>query len=65
MASSQPSDLQQPATASNVENGQPAAPEEEIWDEERLEKAMKTLKEMHIQVLVPETLKISLVLTIL
>jgi len=49
MASSQPSDLQQPATASNVENGQPAAPEEEIWDEERLEKAMKTLKEMHIQ----------------
>ena len=23
---------------------------EEVWDEERLEKAMKTLKEMHIQV---------------
>lgn len=33
--------------------GQPPGPEqlaEEVWDEERLEKAMKTLKEMHIQV---------------
>ena len=58
-------DLQQPATANNVENGQPAAPEEETWDEERLEKAMKTLKEMHIQVPVPEILISSLVLTIL
>lgn len=25
-------------------------PAEEIWDEEKLEKALKTLKEMHIQV---------------
>ncbi|KAF8862022.1 hypothetical protein BDZ45DRAFT_671331 [Acephala macrosclerotiorum] len=32
--------------------GQQPGPEqaaEEVWDEERLEKAMKTLKEMHIQ----------------
>jgi hypothetical protein len=34
------------------ENGQQLnpAPLEDVWDEERLEKAMKTLKEMHIQV---------------
>lgn len=25
-------------------------PGEDVWDEEKLEKAMKTLKEMHIQV---------------
>jgi hypothetical protein len=25
-------------------------PEEDVWDEERLEKALKILKEMHIQV---------------
>jgi len=33
------------------ENGQQLnpAPLEDVWDEERLEKAMKTLKEMHIQ----------------
>ncbi|KAH7393431.1 hypothetical protein BKA64DRAFT_87637 [Cadophora sp. MPI-SDFR-AT-0126] len=49
MASSQSSNLQQSTTVSNGENGEPAAPEDEIWDEERLEKAMKTLKEMHIQ----------------
>jgi hypothetical protein len=35
------------------ENGEQLnpAPLEDVWDEERLEKAMKTLKEMHIQVL--------------
>jgi hypothetical protein len=34
------------------ENGEQLnpAPLEDVWDEERLEKAMKTLKEMHIQV---------------
>jgi hypothetical protein len=35
------------------ENGQqPEAPNagEDVWDEERIEKALKTLKEMHIQV---------------
>jgi len=37
-----------------LENGHPADPsnnvEEEVWDEERNEKGLKTLKEMHIQV---------------
>lgn len=28
----------------------PASESEEIWDETKLEQAMKTLKEMHIQV---------------
>jgi hypothetical protein len=34
------------------ENGQQVnpVPLEDVWDEERLEKAMETLKEMHIQV---------------
>ncbi|KAK0099865.1 hypothetical protein ONS95_013307 [Cadophora gregata] len=49
MASSQPGNLQQPANSSNCEDGQPEAVEGEVWDEERLEKAMKTMKEMHIQ----------------
>ncbi|KAG4440440.1 hypothetical protein IFR05_004084 [Cadophora sp. M221] len=49
MASSQPANLQPPADVATGANGQQAPPEEEVWDEERLEKAMKTLKEMHIQ----------------
>lgn len=50
MTSNQPANLQPPAEVATGENGQQAPPDEEIWDEERLEKAMKTLKEMHIQV---------------
>ncbi|KAH7321765.1 hypothetical protein BKA65DRAFT_464130 [Rhexocercosporidium sp. MPI-PUGE-AT-0058] len=49
MASSQPANPQPPADAATGENGQHAPLEQEVWDEERLEKAMKTLKEMHIQ----------------
>ncbi|KAH9215703.1 hypothetical protein DL95DRAFT_435461 [Leptodontidium sp. 2 PMI_412] len=49
MTSNQPANLQPPAEVATGENGQQAPPDEEIWDEERLEKAMKTLKEMHIQ----------------
>jgi hypothetical protein len=41
-----------------VENGQAGQPatsssSEEAWDEQRLEEAMATLKEMHIQVSYP------------
>ena len=35
------------------EDQPPSAPAAEIWDEEGLEKAMKTLKEMHIQASFP------------
>ncbi|CZS93719.1 uncharacterized protein RAG0_03874 [Rhynchosporium agropyri] len=52
MESSQPSTLQAPAESITNQNGQAlqvSSPEEEIWDEERLEEAMKTLKDMHIQ----------------
>ncbi|KAL2068117.1 hypothetical protein VTL71DRAFT_16215 [Oculimacula yallundae] len=54
MASNQPSNIQLPAEPIVAQNGQPEEPqqatsEEGIWDEERLENAMKTLKEMHIQ----------------
>jgi hypothetical protein len=40
------------ADAAPVKNGQDTASihGEDEWDEERLEKAMNTLKEMHIQV---------------
>lgn len=38
--------------SSTLENGQvEASNEEEVWDEERIEKALNTLKEMHIQVI--------------
>lgn len=53
MASGQPDNLQRAADTASGENGQEAAlnhTEGEVWDEEQLEKAMKTLKEMHIQV---------------
>jgi hypothetical protein len=35
-----------------MENSQPAASSsgEDLWDEQRIEEALKTLKEMHIQV---------------
>ena len=35
-----------------MENGQLTAPNngEDVWDEQRIEDALKTLKEMHIQV---------------
>jgi len=35
-----------------VENGEPAPSSigEDVWDEQRIEDALKTLKEMHIQV---------------
>ncbi|KAH6715529.1 hypothetical protein BKA61DRAFT_356496 [Leptodontidium sp. MPI-SDFR-AT-0119] len=49
MTSNQPANLQPPAEVATGENEQQAPPDEEVWDEERLEKAMKTLKEMHIQ----------------
>lgn len=38
----------------------PADPAEDVWDEERLEKAMDTLKEMYIQVRAPSYLDCSL-----
>lgn len=43
---------QVPTDGSSTTNGQPAAPGngEDVWDEERIEEALKTLKEMHIQV---------------
>jgi hypothetical protein len=52
MASAQQDNSKAPADAAPVENGQDPAsnPGEDEWDEERLEKAMNTLKEMHIQV---------------
>jgi hypothetical protein len=53
MAPGQQEDSQQVRQAFvGSENGQQLnpAPSEDAWDEERLEKAMKTLKEMHIQV---------------
>jgi hypothetical protein len=34
----------------NESDTAPADPAEDVWDEERLEKAMETLKEMYIQV---------------
>jgi len=34
----------------NENDTAPADPAEDVWDEERLEKAMDTLKEMYIQV---------------
>jgi hypothetical protein len=37
----------------------PADPAEDVWDEERLEKAMDTLKEMYIQVRAPSYLDCS------
>ena len=47
-------DSQVATDGNKIENGQPADPsnnvEEEVWDEERNEKGLKTLKEMHIQV---------------
>jgi hypothetical protein len=46
----QPSNrLPESANAGNG-NATGAVAAEDVWDEERLEKAMKTLKEMHIQV---------------
>ncbi|PMD49183.1 uncharacterized protein K444DRAFT_622743 [Hyaloscypha bicolor E] len=51
MASAQQDNSKASADAAPVENGQDLAssPGEDKWDEERLEKAMNTLKEMHIQ----------------
>lgn len=37
----------------NENDNAPADPAEDVWDEERLEKAMDTLKEMYIQVSMP------------
>jgi hypothetical protein len=54
MAAGQQEDSQQQVRQglAGSENGQQLNPAslEDVWDEERLEKAMKTLKEMHIQV---------------
>jgi hypothetical protein len=51
MANPQPS-AQSTVPPTNPGNGELSAlgATEDIWDEERLEKAMQTLKEMHIQV---------------
>lgn len=40
----------------NENDAAPADPAEDVWDEERLEKAMDTLKEMYIQVRSPSYL---------
>ena len=52
MANAQQGDSKTSADAPPAENGQVQAsnPAEDEWNEERLEQAMKTLKEMHIQV---------------
>jgi hypothetical protein len=52
MANAQQEDLKGSDDAPPADNGQAPAfnPAEDEWDEERLEKAMSTLKEMHIQV---------------
>jgi hypothetical protein len=52
MASAQQDNSKASVDAAPVENGQDpvSSPGEDEWDEERLEKAMNTLKEMHIQV---------------
>jgi hypothetical protein len=52
MANAQQDNSNGSADAPPAENGEALASSsvEDEWDEERLEKAMKTLKEMHIQV---------------
>jgi hypothetical protein len=62
MANVQQDSSKASADAPPAENGQvPASnPGEDEWDEERLEKAMKTLKEMHIQVRIPRLVAIAL-----
>lgn len=51
MANPQPS-AQSTVPPTNPGNGEPSPPGEieDVWGEERLEKAMQKLKEMHIQV---------------
>ena len=53
MAVAQQENTQRPTKREeNAENGEQSSANsvEDEWDEERLEKAMSTLKEMHIQV---------------
>ena len=52
MANGQQENAQRPNGAATSENEQQAAASaaDDVWDEERLENAMSTLKEMHIQV---------------
>jgi hypothetical protein len=52
MANGLQENAQRPNGAATAENEQQAAANaaDNVWDEERLEKAMSTLKEMHIQV---------------
>jgi hypothetical protein len=52
MAKAQQSSTQSVPESADAGNANATAPvaAEDVWDEERLEKAMKTLKEMHIQV---------------
>ncbi len=52
MANGQPDNVQRLNGGTTAENGQQSAANaaDDVWDEERLEKAMSTLKEMHIQV---------------
>jgi hypothetical protein len=67
MANVQQDNSKAAADAPPAENGQAPAlnPGEHEWDEERLEKAMNTLKEMHIQVRIPQLLmSIALIYTI-
>jgi len=46
-----PGNPQVPTEGNAANNGQPAASSngEDVWDEQRIEEALKTLKEMHIQ----------------
>jgi len=62
MANVQQDNSKAAADAPPVENGQAPAmnPGEDEWDEDRLEKAMNTLKEMHIQVRIPFLMSIAL-----
>jgi len=47
MAAGQPE--KQVPTNGGFGEGEPLPPREDVWDEEHLENALKTLKEMHIQ----------------
>ena len=52
MANGQQDNVQRLNEVTTAENGQQSAAKvaDDVWDEERLDKAMSTLKEMHIQV---------------
>jgi hypothetical protein len=64
MAGAQQDNSKVSTDAAPAENGHDPAsnPGEDEWDEERLEKAMNTLKEIHIQVGMPWSIAMGLLL---